>query len=139
MPTKLKTIVGYLQQLVVFTDNFVVGLDAELKTVSWEMHLTDLPPYSIHGVVQQENIVYFAIGPQDWNKGLTYLVAFDTLSQEFLWKWKFPIAINEGSHVIDSEELSAPSVYIKNGPIIFDDKLHFTCSNGCVYQIPIGD
>jgi hypothetical protein len=137
MPTTLKTIVGYSKQIVVFTDHFVIGLDADSKNVSWKMHLIDLPPYSIHGIVQQENKVYFALGPQDWNRGASYLVAFDIVSHEFLWKWKFPTSINEGNRVFNSEELSAPSVYIKNGPIIFDGKLIFICNNGCMYQITI--
>jgi len=87
------------------------------------IQLDNSQPYAFHAGVQYEGILYLAMGPQDWNQGESYILAFHIDTQRFLWKWKLPS--------------SSFALYVCHGLFVNRNNLYFHCNNGALFCIPL--
>jgi outer membrane protein assembly factor BamB len=115
--------------LVLSSDYKLTGVDLNEPDNLWTIWMEDLEPYMFHAFVQDDSILYFGIGPQDWNQGETYVVAFDITTRQFLWKWKIPYNPNIAPGVITG------SLYISTAPTLMNGSLYFISSHGEMYEM----
>jgi outer membrane protein assembly factor BamB len=79
---------SWKDKLVFYDDYSINTYKPQEKTFLPRLELEGLEYYAFHGAVQQEAMLYLAVGPQDWNRGTTYILAFNLETQQFSWKWK---------------------------------------------------
>jgi len=114
---------SWKDKLVFYDDYGINTYMPQEKTSLPRLKLEGLEFYAFHGAVQQEDMVYLAVGPQDWNQGTTYILAFNIETQQFAWKWKLGYFVE--------------SAYVHHGMEILNQSLYFHCTNGQVYEIPL--
>ncbi|HOI24997.1 MAG TPA: hypothetical protein PK581_05330 [Caldisericia bacterium] len=114
---------SWKDKLVFYDDYRLYTYMPQEKTSLPTLELEGLEFYAFHGAVQQEDMLYLAVGPQDWNQGTTYILAFNIETQQFAWKWKLGYFVE--------------SAYVHHGMEILNQSLYFHCTNGQVYEIPL--
>lgn len=114
---------SWKDKLVFYDDYRLYTYKPQGKSSLPTLELEGLEFYAFHGAIQQEDMLYLAVGPQDWNQGTTYILAFNIETQQFAWKWKLGYF--------------AESAYVHHGMEILNQSLYFHCTNGQVYEIPL--
>lgn len=123
--TRYHGVFSWKDKLVFYDDYGINTYKPQEKTSLPRLELEGLDYYAFHGAVLQEAMLYLAVGPQDWNQGTTYILAFNIETQQFAWKWKLGYF--------------AESAYVHHGMEILNQSLYFHCTNGQVYEIPLVD
>ena len=86
----------------------------------------------MNSILQADSILYLGIGPQDYDHGVSYLLAFDMATQQFLWKWRIPDPPDpEPGHYTGS-------IYLTIIPNLIEDSLFFITNRGDIYEVPVG-
>jgi len=117
--------------LVLGSDFELTGIDSNNQDIQWTVSFKDLEPYLFHSYAQDGSILYYGVGPQDYNQGKTYIVAFDITTHQFLWKWKIPYNPNPEPGYTNG------SLYISLAPNLINGSLYFISNQGDIYEMPV--
>ncbi len=118
-------------QLLLWNDSTLCSIDLATKDVNSVVCFEGLGSYDIHTVFQNDSILYLGIGPQDWDKGDSCIIAYDMATQQCLWKWKFPELLppKPGYHY--------GSTYFTMAPYLVENSLFFLTNHGNVYEMKV--
>ena len=120
------------QNWLVLGDDFeLTGIDSNNQDILWTVSFKDLEPYLFHSIAQDGPILYFGVGPQDYNQGETFIVAFDISTHQFIWKWK----IEHNSY--PEPRYSNGSLYISEAPNLINGSLYFITNQGVFFEMPV--
>jgi outer membrane protein assembly factor BamB len=123
--------------LLLLNDYVLCGIDTKKQDVQfvYEFEFDGLienqESYMMHSFVQSESILYIGIGPQDYDHGDSYLLAFDMATSQFLWKWQIPkTPVTEPGHY-------EGSIYLTMAPNLVDGSIFFITNRGDMYEVPV--
>ncbi|MCE5222679.1 hypothetical protein LLG10_00605 [bacterium] len=119
----LSDIFFWQDHVVTYDDYSVFTYHLKQNKFLPSIQLDNSQPYAFHAGVQYEGILYLAIGPQDWNQGESYILAFHIDTQRFLWKWRLPS--------------SSYALYVCHGLFVNRNNLYFHCNIGALFCIPL--
>ena len=123
--------------IILHNDSAMCGIDTKKQDIQFvygfefDGLIENQESYMMHSFVQSDSMLYIGIGPQDYDQGVTYLVAFDISTQQFIWKWKIPeTPVTEPNHY-------EGSIYLTMAPNLVDGSLFFITNRGKMYEIPV--